>query len=169
MSSCLEVMCIKNGYLHRRKCIHTSVFLSSSDSWICGSSQVLACGTVSKRFDVVLNVLQSLEHDENRNRATEAQSILNGIDLKFVFCLLICDDLLSQMKCAFDALQSVNMSITSACDLVNTCISEITERRCEEACNKYVAYAMEICEKYDLNTNVVQEKRKTKLSKRLQG
>jgi len=133
------------------------------------SSQVLACGTVSKRCDVVLNVLQSLEDDENRNRATEAQSILNGIDLKFVFCLLICEDLLSQMKCASDALQSVNMSITSACDLVNTCISEITERRCEEACNKYVAYAMEICEKYDLNTNVVQEKRKTKLSKRLQG
>lgn len=49
------------------------------------SSQVLACGIVSKRFDVVLNVLQSLEDDENRNRATEAQSILNGIDLKFVF------------------------------------------------------------------------------------
>jgi hypothetical protein len=69
------------------------------------------------RLDAILQLLERLCADSNRDRAVVAQAILSIIDLKFVFCLHIFHDILAQMKAASDSLQSVQLHASAACDL----------------------------------------------------
>ena len=51
------------------------------------SAHITACNAVKIRLDVILDLLEQLSDDANRDRAFEAKSIPSIIDIKFVFCL----------------------------------------------------------------------------------
>jgi len=78
------------------------------------SAQIAACHAVKMRLDVVLELLEQMCDDSSRDRSVEAQSILHMIDLKFVFCLSIFNDILREMKAASDSLQSVQFDASAA-------------------------------------------------------
>ena len=125
------------------------------------SAQITACEAVSKRFAVVLKLLENIADDGNRDRAFEAQSIENSIDLKFVFCLCLFTDILKEMKKASDKLQTVQLNIVEACDLVLNCSQFIHDKRNEKDCDKYIVMSTKIVTTYNLSTNIMQKRKST--------
>jgi hypothetical protein len=68
------------------------------------SAQIAACSTMKIRLDVILELLEQLSEDANRDRAFEAQSIASMIDVKFVFCLNVFHAFLLEIKAITDCL-----------------------------------------------------------------
>lgn len=138
--------------------------LFSETRW---SAQIAACHAVKMRLDVILLLLEQLGDDSNRDRAVEARSILSMIDLKFVFCLHMFNDLLRHMKAASDSLQSVQLNASVACDLIKNCKEFLEEKQSDEACSIYIEDSKNVASTFELSTDIV--KRKTRVPSRLEG
>ena len=131
------------------------------------SAQIAACHAVKNRFDVILALLEQIGEDTNRDRAVEAQSILQMIDLKFVFCLEIFNEFLKEMKSASDCLQSTQMNANIACDLITNCLDFFREKRNEADCMKHVIASKDIVDEHGLSSNIM--RRRTRVPRRLEG
>ena len=131
------------------------------------SAQIAACHAVKNRFDVILALLEQIGEDTNRDRAVEAQSILQMIDLKFVFCLEIFNEFLKEMKSASDCLQSTQMNANIACDLITNCLDFFREKRNEADCMKHVIPSKDIVDEHGLSSNIM--RRRTRVPRRLEG
>ena len=131
------------------------------------SAQIAACHAVKNRFDVILALLEQIGEDTNRDRAVEAQSILQMIDLKFVFCLEIFNEFLKEMKSASDCLQSTQMNANIACDLITNCLDFFREKRNEADCMKHVIASKGIVDEHGLSSNIM--RRRTRVPRRLEG
>ena len=60
------------------------------------TAQIAACHAVKSRLDVILVLLQQIMgEDINGDRASAAQSVLQMVDLKFIFCLVFLRELKS--------------------------------------------------------------------------
>lgn len=119
------------------------------------SAQIVACKAVKLRFDIILVLLEQLGDDANRDRALEAQCLMQMIDLKFVFCLTVFHEVLREMKGATDCLQSSQLNAIAACDLVKNCMDFLQEQRTDMACTKYVEESKCIADKYNLSQQVL--------------
>ena len=64
------------------------------------TAQFAAGHAVKSRLDVILALLGQMDEDINGDQATEAQSILQMVDLKFIFCLEIFHVFLRELKSA---------------------------------------------------------------------
>lgn len=134
------------------------------------SAQIAACSAVKIRLDVIMELLEQLSEDVNRDRAFEAQSIASMIDVKFVFCLNVFHAFLLEMKAVTDCLQSTQLNAGVANDLIQNCIDFLTEQRTEAECNKYLDESVCTAEAFGLSQDVLprQARRQTPVPKRLQ-
>lgn len=135
------------------------------------SAQIAACNAVKIRLDVILDLLEQLSDDANRDRAFEAKSIASMIDVKFVFCLNVFHAFLLEMKTVTDYLQSTQLNAGVASDLITNCVDFFTAKRTEEECNKYFDESVHTAQELDLSVDVLprQVRRKTRLPNRLQS
>ena len=65
----------------------------------------------------------------NRERAPVARNVLDQIDQKFIYCLLLMHDLLLEAKGASDTLQSPELNFLEAADLIESLIEELETYR----------------------------------------
>jgi len=80
------------------------------------------------------------------------------IDLKFVFCLSIFNDILREMKAASDSLQSVQLDASAACDLIKNCKDFLEGRQKDEACKMYIEETKIVANNFKLSINIVKRK-----------
>lgn len=62
------------------------------------SSQVYCCKAIRSTLTIVLLLLNKLSFSTNKERSLEAEGLLRKIDFKFVYLLLVFDDILSQIQ-----------------------------------------------------------------------
>ena len=88
--------------------------------WACRQGAVHAiCCT----FDAVLGTLEEIEDDNDRAKAMEARGLLLQVKrFKFVLSLVVFDRLLSCSKGLSDVLQSTQLELAKAADLVSALI-----------------------------------------------
>jgi len=134
------------------------------------SAQIAACSAVKTRLDVIIELLDQLSEDANRDRALEAQSLASMIDLKFVFCLNVFHTFLLEMKAVTDCLQSTQLNAGVATDLIQNCVDFLTEQRTDAQCDKYLDEAKRTAEEFGLSVDVLprQARRRTRVPSRLQ-
>ena len=100
--------CLHPKWLELQKQMHPkeTTIEPKSFSQTRWSARINVCHTSTFRFGVILELIDQLEDESDRDRAVEAHSLLMMIDVKFVFCLLTFHDILSQLEAASDCLQS---------------------------------------------------------------
>jgi hypothetical protein len=70
-----------------------------------------------------------------------------------VFCLLLFTDLLQEMKAASDMFQKVAADVSVACDVVDTLMASMTDKRNEDKCHDFVLSALDLANRRDLVAN----------------
>ena len=86
--------------------------------------------------------LQYVGNDDDKNKAIEAKGILLQIQtFKFLITLILFWRILSLTKSLFDQLQSTNINIASAADLVAATIEVLQKFRSNEEWSKLYKYA----------------------------
>ena len=73
-------------------------FKTMSDTrWAC---QVRAVSAIISRFECLIKFLRHVDNtDDNRERALVARNVLDQIDQKFIYCMLLMHDLLLEALC----------------------------------------------------------------------
>ena len=73
-------------------------FKTMSDTrWAC---QVRAVSAIKSRFECLIKFLRHVDNtDDNRERALVARNVLDQIDQKFIYCMLLMHDLLLEALC----------------------------------------------------------------------
>ena len=115
---------------------------------------------MSKRLDVLVVLLSEFAELENRDRVMDALAILLMLYLNFVFCLLLFTDLLQEIKAASDMFQKVAADVSVACDVVDTLMASMKDRRNEEKYHDFVLSALDPANRLDLDCNILTRKRK---------
>lgn len=120
------------------------------------ASQIAACDAVFKRLDCVLELIQMVAEDGNRDRdrICEAVALKVLINFTFVYNLLLFTNILQQMKNVCDQLQSKTLQLTSAFDLIDMVIKGLNNMRNDNECHKLMCHAKDICAKHDIPINV---------------
>lgn len=89
----------------------------SDTRWACRSAAVHA---VLKRLPVVLRVLEQISEETNADRAVDARALKGLIDFQFLVLLSSFDSILGASKSVSDMLQSPNLDLAKAMDIIET-------------------------------------------------
>ena len=137
----------------------------SDTMWACRQSAVHAiCCT----FDSVLATLEEIEDDNDRAKAMEARGLLLQIKcFKFVLSLVVFDRLLSCSKGLSDVLQSTQLDLAKAADLVSALIETFEDFRSDESWKKVFEYAVSVSQHRAIEVQV-QQKRQSRQPRRLE-
>ncbi len=130
------------------------------------TSQIRACIALSRCFPTLMELLEVISEEENRDRALKANALLALFDVKFVFCLHMFTDILHEMKGVSAMLQKTALDISVASDTVCVMKNEISLKRNDDNCEKFADIALRTCRKHDLSCEV-KKGRKTTVSHRL--
>lgn len=121
----------------------------SDTRWSC---QDTACLAVKETFPAIRACLDGLSNDKNAHRATEARATNGLLDMTFVVILITMKTVLHITKLLSDHLQSPELELCSAIDLVHTVISELEGKRTENEWEKVWKEAVSICEEHGIST-----------------
>ena len=125
-------------------------FKTMSDTrWAC---QVCAVSAIQSRFECLIKFLRHVDNtDDNRERALVARNVLDQIDQKFIYCMLLMHDLLLEAKGASDTLQSPELNFLEAADLIESLIEELETYRSEQKSVDYFENSLDIAKENNLS------------------
>src|SRR6218665_3348864 len=118
------------------------------------SAQISPVRAVRSRLSVIVALLQQIGDEERGDRAVEARSILNQMDIKFTFCLEIFNDLLREMKSTSDSLQRTQLNVSAACDLINNVRHYLQQKRTPDEFKEHFDAAKQLAESNELQTTI---------------
>jgi hypothetical protein len=122
-------MSIQDGLHFRKTCILTNSRLNLKQCQILGR----LVSAIKYRFECLIKFLRHVDNtDDNRERALVARNVLDQIDQKFIYCMLLMHDLLLEAKGASDTLQSPELNFLEAADLIESLIEELETYRSEQ-------------------------------------
>ena len=114
----------------------------SDTRWACRQGAVHAICCI---FDAVLATLEEIEDDNDRTKAMEARGLLLQVKcFKFVLSLVVFDRLLSCSKGLSDVLQSTQLDLAKAADLVSALIETFEDFRSDKSWKKVFEYAVSV-------------------------
>ena len=113
-------MSIQDGLHFRKTCILTNSRLNLKQCQILGGL-VKCVSAIKSRFECLIKFLRHVDNtDDNRERALVTRNVLDQIDQKFIYCMLLMHDLLLEAKGASDTLQSPKLNFLEAADLIES-------------------------------------------------
>ncbi len=119
----------------------------SETRWACQQSVLWA---IKKSLRAILDTLHDIQVQTNARRKTDARAMQGLIDQRFVLHLVLFEDIFRVTKFASDQLQSPNLDISSANDLIQSVITALSEKRSEEYWSDIQNRANELCGKVGL-------------------
>ena len=139
----------------------------SDTRWAC---RYLAVDAVCSTFGSILATLQAVVDGQDRAKAVEARGILLQVrTFKFLLLLIIFLRLLSCTKSLSDQLQSVNIDMAKAADLVIATITTVQEFRSDSAWNHMFKYVEDVAALPDINVTPQRVQRPRQLPRRLES
>lgn len=132
--------------------------------WACRHGAVNA---VCCTFDAVIGALLAVVNGNNGVKSAEARGLLLQVSsFQFVLCLVIFDRILSCTKSLSDMLQSTQLDLARAADLVSVTVETLEEFRSDQEWQKVFKYCESVCNTHNvaLDTN----SRSRRLPKRLE-
>lgn len=136
----------------------------SDTRWAChqGAVDAICC-----TFDAVLATLEEIEDDNDRATAMEARGLLLQVKcFKFVLSLVVFDRLLSCSKGLSDVLQSTQLDLAKAADLVSALIETFEDFRSDKSWKKVFQYAVSVSQHRTIEVEVP-KKRQSRQPRRL--
>lgn len=100
----------------------------SDTRWAC---QYKACKTILDRLPAIISVLEEIVEERNGDRSVDARGLLAQMDLQFVGLLVTMTKLFGKARCLSDALQSPDLDLSLAVDLVMALVQTFTDCRDE--------------------------------------
>ncbi len=119
----------------------------SETRWACQQSVLWA---IKKSLRAILATLHDIQVQTNARRKTDARAMQGLIDQQFVLHLVLFEDIFRVTKFASDQLQSPNLDISSANDLIQSVITALSKKRSEEYWSDIQNRANELCGKVGL-------------------
>lgn len=101
----------------------------SDTRWACRG---IACKNLFDRLPAVLKVLDDISYEVDPERSTKARGLMSQIDLNFIGLLAIFRQVLGDAKFLSELLQSPNLDLLSAVDLIETLRETFEEHRNED-------------------------------------
>lgn len=100
--------------------------------------------------------MSEVTNGKDASKATEARGILLQVQsFQFLLCLIIFDRLLTCIKGLSDVLQSVQLNLDKAAELVVGTIKAIESFRSDEEWMKLLSYAKNIADTHDISTHTL--------------
>lgn len=100
----------------------------SDTRWAC---RYVACRNVMDRLPAIIQVLGDISDEDNPGRAVEARGLLFQIDLNFIGCLVVFRKVLGDTRFLSDMLQSTQLDLTKAVELIETLQQTLEDYRTE--------------------------------------
>lgn len=135
----------------------------SETRWAC---QFVAIRNIMDRLPALKQVLQELAQESRGERSSEARGFLAQIDLEFVMHLVAFKKLFGETKLLSDMLQSPNVDLSRAVDLVEALVQTLKDFRQERYFDTLWDEVLHVSKQCDTATQLV-AKRPRKLSSRL--
>ena len=110
----------------------------SDTRWACrhGAINAVCC-----TFDAVVSTLSAIVNGNNGVKSAEARGLLLQVSsFRFVLCLVVFDKILSCTKSLSDTLQSTQLDLARAADLVSATIDTLEEFRSDQEWQKVFEY-----------------------------
>lgn len=121
----------------------------SDTRWAC---QHAACLAVKRTLPAIVTTLKRIMKGDNAHRATEAKGLCILLDHHFVASLVAIEKLLQITKRLSDQLQSPDLQLASAEDLVHSVITVLLDMRCDEPWKELEEEAEQLCKKTGIRT-----------------
>lgn len=135
----------------------------SDTRWAC---QQKACKTILDRLPAIVSVLEEITEERHGDRSVDARGLLTQIDFQFVWLLVTMTRLFGEARCLSDALQSPNLDLSLAVDLVDGLVQTLKDFRTETHFEELWKEAINTAEQCNIESDPA-PKRKKILSKRL--
>ena len=116
------------------------------------TSQHAACLAVKRTLLAIVTTLKRLMEGDNVHRATEAKGLCILLDQRFVAILVAMEKVLLMTKHLSNHLQSPDLQLASAEDLVHSVMSGLTEMRTEAAWKESEKCAEDFCKVVGIRT-----------------
>ena len=111
-----------------------------------------AINALLNTYDAVLATLTEIRSGKDAEKATEACGILAQVStFQFIICLVVFEKLLSCSKSLSDALQSSNLDLLKATELISATIETLTEYRSDSHWNRFHSYSKEVAELHKIS------------------
>ncbi|XP_076330652.1 zinc finger MYM-type protein 1-like [Tachypleus tridentatus] len=133
---------------------HIALKRLSDTTW---AYQHAACLAVKRTFPAIVTTLKRLVKGDNLHSATESKGLCILLDQQFVTSLVAIEKLLLMTKQLSDHLQSPDLQLASAEDLVQSVISGLSEMRTGVAWKDLKESAEDICKKVGIRTETVNQ------------
>ena len=115
----------------------------------------IACRNLFDRLSAVLKVLDDLSYEVDPERSTKARGLMFQIDLNFIGLLAVFRQVLGDAKFLSELLQSPNLDLLRAVDLIETLRETFEEHRNEdEYFNELWNTVIHTCETCNIPINV---------------
>ena len=138
----------------------------SDTRWSC---RYLAVDAVYSTFGAVLATLEEIVDGEDRSRATEAIGILIQVQTyKFLLSLIMFWRILSYTKSLSDQLQSRQIDLAKAADLVLATVSTLKEMRSDSQWDHLFKYVKDAAVLHSISVDLPRPCRRKQLPRRLQ-
>ena len=139
----------------------------SDTRWAC---RYLAVDAVCSTFGSIIATLQAVVDGEDRAKAVEATGILLQVHtFKFLLLLIVFWRILSCTKSLSDQLQSVNIDMAKAADLVTATIATLQEFRSDSAWNHLFKYVEDVAALPEICVTPQRLQRSRQLPRRLES
>ena len=114
----------------------------SDTRWACRYTS-LDC--ICSTFDTILVTLKLISNGSDKSKAIEAAGLHHHIhNFKFIACLVIFTRIMSFTKCLSDQLQSKDLDLTKATELVVSTMDTLQELRSDETWNHTFKYITDV-------------------------
>ena len=148
----------KQKELHPTQQIHELVRLSDT-RW---SSRWSSINALCRTFDSVLATLDAIKNGLDKLKAVEGGGLLLQVkSFKFIVQLIVFDRLLTTTHCLSNQLQSIELDIGKAGDLVISTKSTLQIFRSDAEWDKVFKYAQDVAKLYDINEPTQRPRRRS--------
>ena len=102
-------------------------------------------------FDAVIGTLSAVVSGNNGVKSAEARGLLLQVSsFRFVLCLVVFDRILSCTKSLSDTLQSTQLDLARAADLVSATIDTLEEFRSDQEWQNVFEYCDSVCKAHSI-------------------
>ena len=138
----------------------------SDTRWAC---RYTAVNVLCHTYDCVLATLEEIGDGNDRTKAIEAKGLYCQVaTFSFILSLIMFDKILSCTKSLSDQLQSINIDLAQAADLVIATKSLLEEYRDDTMWSKFYQYAVSVAELHSIEPSLPVKTRQKRLPKRFE-
>ena len=122
----------------------------SDTRWACRQSAVAA---VCITFDALLETLEDIAtgHGSDHSKAIEATGLLHKFkNFKFLLCLIVSDKIFSHTRCLSEQLQSINMDLAKAAELVVATMDSLQDLGSDDKWDHLYEYVESVANLYGI-------------------